>query len=98
MSFSSSDLPIMYQTGTRDRRVAPFVTRSGGAFDKASSPSYLVVFDRAGHCAWSNFNKNQSQQDLTDYYCISFLDKHVKGDPAAKPEARLAGVTQLQVR
>lgn len=97
-SLDKMNVPIMFQTGTRDRGIASFLTCQGGAFEKASSPSYLVVFDKMGHFAWSNLNPSKSQQHLIDYYCIAFLDKFVKGDASARPEARLPGVTQLQVK
>lgn len=91
-------VPVMYQGGTTDFGVTPFVKRPGGAFDKTSTPAYYVEFQKAGHLAWSNFNKDPAQLELINYYCVSFLDKYIKGDPNARPENKLAGVTVLEVK
>jgi predicted dienelactone hydrolase len=96
-SLPKMDLPVMYQTGTRDFGIAPFVKQKDGAFDKTSSPAYLVVLDKAGHLAWTNFQRDEEQKNAINYYCVSFLDKYLKRDANAKPEKKVAGVTELEV-
>lgn len=91
-------VPVMYQGGNRDLGVTPFVKKAGGAFDKTRGPAYYVEFDKAGHLAWSNVNKDQAQLELINHYCVQFLDKYIKGDPSAQPEKKLAGVTILEVK
>ncbi len=92
------NVPVMYQTGTTDIGVAPFLKGPNGAFSKTSSPAYMVEFRDANHFTWTNLNKEKQKEDLINYYCVSFLDKFVKGDPAANPQARLNGVTALLVK
>lgn len=92
------NVPVMFQGGSRDWGITPFIARPGGAFSKVSSPAYLVELDKAGHLAWSNFNRNEVQQQLIDYYCVSFLDKYVQGKPDARPEIKQPGVVRLQVK
>lgn len=89
-------VPVMYQTGTRDLGICPFILRKNGAFDKTAAPSYVVVFDKASHFAWTGLNRRSDQRQLINYYSISFLDKFVKGDSNATPEARLSGVAKLE--
>ncbi len=90
-------VPIMYQTGTTDFGVGPFLKGPNGTFGKTSAPAYLVEIIGANHFTWTNLNREQSKQDLINYYCISFLNRYVKGDSSAKPEARLPGITTLEV-
>ncbi|MBX9686643.1 MAG: dienelactone hydrolase family protein [Candidatus Obscuribacterales bacterium] len=68
-------IPVMYQFGTRDFGIAPFIKREGGAFSKTSSPALMLEFENAGHFAWSNLNKNKVQENLISRYCIDFLNK-----------------------
>ena len=91
-------VPVMYQGGTRDLGVTPFVKKAGGAFDKTKAPAYYVEFDKAGHLAWSNVNKDRAQVELINHYCVQFLDKYINGDQSAQPEKKLAGVTILEVK
>lgn len=91
-------IPVMYQTGTRDVGVAPFLKGPNGAYSKTSAPAYLVEFDQCGHFAWSNFNRNSKEQNAINYYCVSFLDKYLKNKPQARPELKVPGVNSLQVK
>lgn len=72
------DVPVMYQGGTFDIGVTPYVRRSGGAYDLTSSPKYLIEFAGAGHLAWTNLTK--SYKDIINLYAIAFFDRHLKGD------------------
>lgn len=90
--------PLMYLSGTRDIGILPFIKRPGGAFDQAGSPTYLVVFDKASHFAFTNFNRNSEQNNLINHYCTAFLNKFVLGDAEAKPDVKLDGVTELDVK
>ncbi len=91
-------VPVMYQGGTRDLGITPAVKKPNGALSKTSSPAYFVEFDQLGHFGWTNFNQNREQKDLINYYCLAFLDKYVKGDSLAKPEKKLAGVSDLRIK
>lgn len=91
-------VPVMYQSGTRDLGILPCMKRAGGAFDQTPSPAILVVFDKAGHFAFSNLNRDKSQSDLINYYSLAFLNKYVNGDVTAMPEKKLAGVNEVLVK
>jgi predicted dienelactone hydrolase len=90
------NLPVMYQGGTKDTGLTPYVKRPGGAFSKTSSPAYFVEFDQVTHFSWTSFNRNKEQQDLINHYCVAFLDKYVKGSPDTNLQTKLPGVTDLE--
>lgn len=91
-------IPIMYQSGTRDLGVLPSLIKQNGALDKSPSPTYFIDFNRASHMAWTNFNKNKAQRDEISYYCVSFLDKYVRGIATANPQVKLSTVARLNVK
>lgn len=70
-------VPIMYQGGTHDVGITPFVRRPGGAYDLTSVPKYYVEFDGAGHFAWTNLSKEY--QPLIATYAVAFFDRYLKG-------------------
>ena len=73
-------VPIMFQGGTADAGVTPYVTRSGGAYDGASAPKYVVVFRGATHGAWGE-RRNRSHDGIVAYSVV-FLDRYVRDMPA----------------
>jgi predicted dienelactone hydrolase len=77
------DVPVMYQGGTLDLGITPFVQRQGGAYDLTSRPKYFIDFAGAGHFAWTNLNRNY--QLLIDDYVLAFFDLYLKksSDPLA---------------
>ena len=87
-------VPVMYQGGTRDFRITPFVKKAGGAYDLTSAPAYFVEFDGAGHFAWTDLNPDFHASIVT--YSLAFLNKYVKGDGAADPTRKLANVADLR--
>lgn len=102
-ALSTMNVPVMYQGGTRDFGVTPRLLGSDGAFAKTASPAYLVVFERAGHFAWTNFNRNHEQIEQIDKYCLAFLDKYIHNstnDPAlgdtAHEQVQEPGVAQFK--
>ncbi len=91
-------IPVMYQGGTRDLGITPTIKNLRGALSKTSSPACFVEFDKLGHLGWTNFNKNQEQKTLINYYCLSFLNKYVEDNQKSRPDVKLAGVADLQVK
>ena len=81
-TMANVSVPIMFQGGTADDGVTPFVTRRGGAYDSAPAPKYLVVFSGATHEAWGDRRK-ASHDDIVAY-SIAFLDRYVR-DRAPSP-------------
>lgn len=92
------NIPIMYQSGTMDFGVEPFLIGPRGAFSKTSSPAYLVDIKGANHFTWTVLNRQKAREDLIDHYCISFLNKYVLNDTHAKPEEKLPGLAALMVK
>ena len=88
--------PVMYQTGTRDLGVAPFLRRKGGAYDQTRGPAYLVDLEGAAHFAWTDLNP--AFQPVIVDYSLAFLNRYVKGDASADPGKRKAGVVDLRVK
>ena len=95
-SLGSLKTPVMYQGGTLDIGITPFVKGNNGAYDMTGSPVEFVEFDRAGHFAWTELN--QEHQSNIARYSIAFLDKYVKGDATADPSAKIAGVSELRTK
>ena len=69
-------VPIMFQGGTADAGVTPYVTRRGGAYDGSPAPKYVVVFRGATHGAWGD-RRNRSHDGIVAY-SIAFLDRYVR--------------------
>ena len=94
-TMSGLSVPVMFQGGTADGGVTPYVTRRGGGYDSAPAPKYLVVFRGATHAAWGD-RRNRSHDDIVAY-SVAFLDRYVRDLPpsAALTTAR-PGVTSLR--
>lgn len=86
--------PVMYQGGTRDFGITPFLRREGGAFDASPAPKYYVEFTGAGHFAWTNLNR--ATHTLILQYSLPFVDHYLRGasDEALKQSA--PGVSDLR--
>jgi len=71
------DVPIMYQGGTLDIGISPYVRRPGGAYDLTSAPKYFLDLAGASHLAWTNLDK--SYQPIINDYAVAFFDRYLKG-------------------
>ena len=91
----------MYQGGTLDVGITPFLKGPQGAFAAARSPAYLLVLERAGHFASVNCNHEHTTQSCLEHatnarliaYGIAFFDRHLKGQAAPildAPNAEIA--------
>lgn len=95
-------VPLMYQGGTLDAGITPFLAGPRGAFAAANPPVYFVELQRAGHFAWANCGNehttascldNVANARLIDRYAIAFFDRHLRdrAQPAlAKKDPALA--------
>ena len=72
--------PVMYQSGTRDYRVATSLQEPGGGYELSPAPKYNIVFANASHRAWGE-EETAAHRVIFDY-ARAFLDHYVKGDPA----------------
>jgi pimeloyl-ACP methyl ester carboxylesterase len=73
------DAPVMYQGGTLDMGITPFIIRSGGAYDQTPAPKYFVEFNGAGHLAWTDMRA--TYHDAMVEYARAFFDRYLKGKP-----------------
>lgn len=87
-------VPVMYQGGTLDIGITPFVKMKGGAYDHTSAPAYFVEFDKAGHFAWTDLNATY-QQSIIDY-SLAFLNTYLKGDPSVDLNRKRTDVSDLR--
>lgn len=84
-------IPIMYQGGTLDLGITPFLEGANGAFAAAKSPAYLVILPAAGHFAWVNCRQEHTTRACLEHvanarlvaaYGIAFFDRYLKEQPA----------------
>jgi predicted dienelactone hydrolase len=86
--------PVMYQGGTLDFGITPFLKRPGGAYDASPAPKYFVEFTGAGHFAWTNLSRNA--HSLILQYSLPFLDHYLRGTPDEGLKQTLPGVSDLR--
>jgi predicted dienelactone hydrolase len=86
-------VPIMYQGGTADLGITPWVARPEGAYDQTPAPKYFVEFDKAGHLAWSDRRHVAREQIIQ--YSIAFLDRYLRGISSDSLTTLARGVTRL---
>jgi predicted dienelactone hydrolase len=89
-------VPTMYQGGTRDFGVTPFVKKPGGCFEKTEAPAYFVEFTRAGHLAWTDFKKDY--QESVTAYSIAFFDEFLAGESGTDLMKRRSDVSVLKAK
>lgn len=91
------DAPVMYQGGTRDFGITPYLNKGAGAYDQTPAPKYYVEFDGAGHFAWTNL-RNTFHPAIIDY-SRAFLDYYLKGKPFQNSLARPhPGVSAVRIK
>ncbi len=78
-TLSGIAVPVMYQGGTLDFGITPFIGKSGGAYDQTPNPKYFVEFGGAGHFAWTNLRATYHEAIVA--YARAFLDHALKGKP-----------------
>jgi predicted dienelactone hydrolase len=91
------DAPVMYQGGTHDFGITPFIAKANGAYDQTPAPKYFVEFDGAGHFAWTDLLDGYHAAIID--YGRAFFDHALKGKPF--PSALAAphrGVTVVKLK
>ena len=80
-------VPLMYQGGTLDVGITPFLVGPQGAYAEANSPAYFVELRKAGHLAWANCGRqhttsaclaNSANARLINEYGIAFFDRYLR--------------------
>jgi predicted dienelactone hydrolase len=81
-------VPIMYQGGTLDVGITPFLQGPKGAYAAANPPAYLVELRGAGHLAWANCGNDRTTAScladnenarLIVRYAVAFFGRYLKG-------------------
>jgi predicted dienelactone hydrolase len=79
-------VPLMYQGGTLDIGITPFLTGPKGGYRHANPPAFFLVLRDAGHFAWVNCGNTRTTAAclarenfrLIDDYGIAFFDSYLK--------------------
>jgi len=82
--------PVMFQGGSWDFGITPFVIAPDGAFEQAPSPKYYVEFEYAGHFAWTDVR--DIDHDAIVSYSVAFMNHYLKAQPAdalLRPDQRI---------
>ena len=97
-------IPVMYQSGTFDLGVDPWLKRPGEGYDSTAAPKFFVEIRGAAHGAWSNLTCVQNgsvpqcieespRARLINEYAIAFFEHYLKGknEPVlSQPNGELA--------
>ncbi len=87
-TLSNVRVPLMYQGGTLDVGITPFLKGQKGAYAVANSPVYFVELRSAGHLEWTNCGSEGTTQSclaqvtnarLIAEYGITFFNRYLKG-------------------
>jgi dienelactone hydrolase len=80
-------VPLMYQGGTLDVGITPFLKGPNGAYRQANPPAFFVELKKAGHLAWVNCGGARTTEScvaaklnigLINEYGIAFFDAYLK--------------------
>jgi predicted dienelactone hydrolase len=86
-TLGSVHVPLMYQGGTLDVGITPFLKGDTGAYRQANPPAYFVELRDAGHFAWASCGNARTTASclaatanarLIDQYAIAFFDGYLK--------------------
>ena len=100
-------VPLMYQGGTLDVGITPFLEGPKGAFAAANPPVYFVKLKAAAHLAWASCGNERTTQSclanvpnarLIAQYAIAFFDRYLKGLPEPLLEKKNAALAQYEFR
>jgi pimeloyl-ACP methyl ester carboxylesterase len=86
--------PAMYQGGTLDFGITPFVKKRGGAYDLSPAPKYFVEFSGAGHLAWTDLSDKAHSQIVS--YSLAFLDHFLSQASDDPLKQTIPGVSDLR--
>jgi predicted dienelactone hydrolase len=76
-------VPVMYQGGTSDPAVTPYVSAKGGAYDQTLAPKYFVEFTGAEHLSFTDKRGDAYYEDI-NRYAVAFFDTYLKDKPFPK--------------
>jgi len=79
-------VPVMYQGGTQDTFLTPFITEKDGAYDQTVTAKWFVDFAGAQHLSWTDLTT--TYQSSISAYSVAFFNHTLKGE--AFPESLTA--------
>lgn len=100
-------VPTMYQGGTLDLGITPFLKGPNGAYTATNPPVYFVELRSAGHLAWTNCGNERSTESclahvtnaqLIAEYGIAFFDRYLKGQPATVLDRKNSHLAEYSFR
>jgi Predicted dienelactone hydrolase len=83
-------VPVMFQGGTLDFGITPFI---GPLYEKLPAPKYFLTLKSETHFGWTNFASlgqttteciKKGNPELITNYTAAFFDCHLRGQPAAE--------------
>lgn len=92
---NTMNTPVMFQGGTADFGITPFLLGDKGSYAHSSKPKYLVEFAGLNHFSWTNLNNNPTQKNLILGYARGFFDKYLSGRNVPSLTRKLGGVSKL---
>jgi predicted dienelactone hydrolase len=95
-TLSGLSAPVMFQGGTLDLGITPWIRKNSGGYDASPSPKYYVELAGEGHFAWTNLRPDAHERIL--HYSVPFLDRYVRNQTSASDVLTKAseGVSQLR--
>jgi predicted dienelactone hydrolase len=94
-TLSGLSVPVMYQGGTLDFGITPWLRKTEGAYEASPPPKYFVSFSGAGHMAWTDLRDDAHR--LIVEYAVAFLDRYVRGVPTGDVLTRaIPGVAEFR--
>lgn len=100
-------VPLMYQGGTLDIGITPFLIGPKGAYREANPPVYFMELKGAAHLAWANCGTyrttesclaNRAEPRLINEYGIAFLNHYLKGSPEPLLQTRNPALARYEFR
>jgi predicted dienelactone hydrolase len=106
-TLSGVHVPLMYQGGTLDVGITPFLVGAKGAYAEANTPAYFLELKNAGHFAWVNCGNEHTTESclanitnarLIDEYSVAFFDYSLRGLPAPILHEKNAALAQYKFK
>jgi predicted dienelactone hydrolase len=88
--------PVMFQGGTLDLGITPWIRKNSGGYDASPTPKYYVEFAGQGHFAWTNLRPEAHDRILQ--YSLAFLDRYVRNQTSGGAVLTKAGQGVSQLR
>jgi len=88
--------PVMFQGGTLDLGITPWIRKNAGGYAVSPPPKYYVEFAGEGHFAWTNLRPEAHARIIR--YSLAFLDRYVRNQTSGGDVLTKAGEGVSQLR